>query len=418
MDILREEKHVCESCRLYIDQLAKLLNLSKAETILIKKPQRIFTFTVPLKRDNGDISFFNGYRVQHNDALGPTKGGIRFHPEVHLEEVKTLSFLMALKCSLVKLPFGGAKGGLDADPKKLSKSEIKRLSRNFVKGIFPIIGPKRDIPAPDVNTNPEIMRIMVKEYSKLAGKFSPASFTGKPLDIGGSKGRDISTSLGGAYVLEELIRKEKKDPKNTAVVIQGFGNVGSNIAKILYGWGYRIIGISDSKQGIYSKKGIDIDKVIIEKNKNKMMPLIKGSKKVSNKKLLEIKCDVLIPSAISDQITEKNAEKINARYILEMANAPITTKANEILSKRNIKIVPDILANAGGVIVSYFEWVQNLKKECWDEKKVFNKLKIKITKAFDEVYDLCKKQNIDMRTASYMISIRRILDAEKKRKVI
>jgi glutamate dehydrogenase/leucine dehydrogenase len=412
---MKEEKNVCINCKTHLEKLLEKRKIDKEDLDLLKKPKRTLTFNIPLKRDNGKIEFFNGYRVQYNDALGPTKGGIRYHPEVDLEEVETLAFLMALKCSLVDLPYGGAKGGIEIDPKTLSKKELEKLSRNFIIAIHNSIGPEIDIPAPDVNTDGEIMAWMVDEYSKLKGKFTPAVITGKPIELGGSQGREISTSLGGAYILKKLGEKENLKPEETKIVIQGFGNVGNNIAKILHDWKYKIIAVSDSEGGIYNKEGLDINDILSKQKDKRALPEVKDAKKISNKELLELECDILIPAAISDQITKENANKIKSKIILEMANAPVSPEADEILAKKGIKVIPDILANSGGVIVSYFEWYQNMNNEKWSEEEVFKKLEKKITKAFDEVYSICKSRSCDIRNASYILAIERIVEAEKKK---
>lgn len=401
----KDDKNICLDCKTYLDVAAEKIGLSSSELDLLKKPRRVFSFSIPVRMDSGEVRFFNGYRVQYNSALGPTKGGIRFHPEVHLEEVKTLAFLMALKCALLELPFGGAKGGVEVDPKTLSKLELERLSRGFIKEVHTFIGPEIDIPAPDVNTNEEIMAWMVDEYSKIKGKFIPGVITGKPLELGGSRGRSIATGLGGAYILREFIKKEQLDVKNIRIAIQGFGNVGSNIAKILYSWGYKIIAVSDADKAIYNKEGLDVTKSNVSE--------IENGEEITNKELLELDCDVLIPAAISHQITEENTDRIKAKVILEMANAPITSRADKILFNKKIKIIPDILSNSGGVVVSYFEWSQNSANEYWSEREVFDRLEEKMIKAFDSIYSICLAENCDLRTAAHIKAIKRIIKVEK-----
>jgi glutamate dehydrogenase/leucine dehydrogenase len=367
--------------------------------------------------DDGTVKIFNGYRVQYNDALGPTKGGIRFHPDVDLEEVETLSFLMALKCSLSQLPFGGAKGGIEVDPSKLSKGEKERLTRGYVREVHKFVGPDVDIPAPDVNTDQEVMAWFVDEYSKIKGGFIPGVVTGKPISLGGSLGREEATALGGAFILNRLLSKtgkfSKKSKDKISVAVQGFGNVGGNIAKILDKWGYKVVAISDVVGAIYNPKGLDINSVCNKSSTRCGVKDFKIGKKVSNEELLELPVDVLIPAALSKQITYKNVSKIKAKIILEMANAPITEDVDKILEKNEVVVVPDILANSGGVIVSYFEWVQNSQNLYWEKDYVNNLLKQKIEKAFDEVYELSSGKN--MRDASYKIAVSRILEAEKMR---
>ena len=412
----KEDKNICKHCTANLNMLGKKLSLSDGERRLLEHPAQVHMFIVPVKMDSGEVRYFNGYRVQYNDALGPTKGGIRFHPEVDLEEVKTLAFLMTLKCSLVGLPFGGAKGGVEINPHELSTSELERLSRNFIRQTHLFIGPDKDIPAPDVNTNEQVMAWMMDEYSAIKGEYTPAVITGKPVRKGGSRGRDVATSLGGVYVLETLLSKYiKSGNKKKTVAIQGFGNVGMNIARILYERGFKIVAVSDSKGGIYKKNGLDITSVIEAKKEKKLLYDIDGVEKILNDVLLEMDCDILIPSALSDQITKKNAKNIKASIILEMANAPISAEADKNLSDNGVIIIPDILANSGGVIVSYFEWVQNRSGGTWDEERVFSELKTKITYAADRVAKFSLDGGFSLRTASYIRAVERILDAERLR---
>ena len=412
---MRENKNICYNCKTHLEKIAKEIKLSEPEFNLLKRPKRVFTFNIPLKMDSGKTRFFNGYRVQYNDALGPTKGGIRFHPNVDLEEVNTLAFLMVLKCAVAGLPFGGAKGGIEIDPKTLSKPELERLSRGYIREIHNFIGPQIDIPAPDLNTDEQIMAWMTKEYSKIKGKFIPGVITGKPIELGGSEGRTIATGLGGAFILRRLVKMKKWEPKETRIVIQGFGNVGANIAKILYDWGYKIIAVSDVREGIYDERGLNIKEILSKQVEPRFLPEMENIKKITNKELLELDCDVLIPAAVSHQITKENANEIKAKIILEMANAPTTPEADEILFKRGIKVIPDLVANAGGVIVSYFEWVQNSTNEHWSEEEVFEKLEKKIIKAFDSLYSTCQTEKCDLRVAAHILAIRKILKAEKLR---
>ena len=411
-----EDKNICLNCRSWLDKLKDKIPLSEGELTLLKKPKRVLTFNIPVKMDSGEICYFDGYRVQYNDALGPSKGGIRFHHEVHLEEVKMLAFLMALKCSLLGLPFGGAKGGVCVEPSKISKGELERLSRGFIKATHNFIGPDIDIPAPDVNTDEQIMAWMVDEYSQIKGKFTPAVITGKPVELGGSLGRNVATALGGAFLLKRTAELENLKPEQTKVAIQGFGNVGGNMAKILHSWGYKIIAVSNAQGGVFDEHGLDVAKITEKYNDTcSLLPIIEGSRAISNQELLELNCDILIPAAISHQITKENANNIKAKIILEMANAPVTLEAEEILFEKNIKVIPDILANAGGVVVSYFEWLQNSSNDYWTEKKVFRKLEEKMNEAFDRVWRLSNEKNYDLRTASQILAIQRIVQAEKLR---
>jgi glutamate dehydrogenase/leucine dehydrogenase len=410
-----EKDNVCINCDSQIQKVSKILNLKAAEVDILTIPKRILTFSFPVKLDNGNVKHFTGYRVQFNDARGPAKGGIRFHKEVNLEEVKTLAFLMSLKCAVVNIPFGGAKGGVMVDTTKYSKGEIERISRGYIREIHDFIGPQIDIPAPDVDTNPQIMAYMLDEYEKLKGKHVPAAITGKPLVLGGSKARNFSTSMGGAYVLEEIMKEHKMKPKNTKIAVQGFGNVGMNIARILDEWGYKIVGVSDSKSGIYSSSGLNIKKAIEHKEITNSVLNFKGSKNVTNKKLLELKCDVLVPSALADVITVKNAKNIKAKYILEMANMPITPEADKILSRKKVFVIPDILANAGGVVVSYFEWVQNSSNFYWSEEEVLTKLKSYMAEAVKNLTKVCANLECNMRESLYINAITKILEAERLR---
>jgi len=403
---LCEDKNICLNCRGYLEKLQNKIPLTVAEFNLLKKPKRVFSFSFPVKMDSGGIHYFDGYRVQYNDALGPAKGGVRFHHETNLEEVKMLAFLMALKCSLLSLPFGGAKGGVCCDPSKMSAGEIERLSRGFIREIHNFIGPNIDIPAPDVGTNEQTMAWMVDEYSKIKGKFTPAVITGKPVELGGSLGRAVATALGGAFLLKRITELKNLKPEKTKVAIQGFGNVGGNMARILSEWGYKVIAVSDAGGGVFCDEGLDIKPDITA---------IGDCAKISNQQLLETECDVLIPAAISHQITKENASNIKAKIILEMANAPLTIEAEEILSQKGTLIIPDILANAGGVVVSYFEWLQNSSNDYWTEKKVFEKLEEKMDLAFNNVWDFSRKENCDLRAASQIIAIKKILAAEKLR---
>lgn len=415
---IKEDKNICKDCKAYLEKIADELEFSQSELDLLKKPKRVITFNIPLRMDSGEVRFFNGYRVQYNDALGPTRGGVRYHPDVNLEEVKILAFLMTLKSAVVDLPFGGAKGGIEVDPTNLSETELERLTREYIKAIHNFIGPGIDILAPDINTNEQVMAWVVDEYSKIKGQFVPEVAAGKPLELGGSQGRSIATGLGGAYILKRLLEIEKLNPKNLKIVIQGFGNVGFNLAKILDDWGYKIIALSDVRRGIYNENGLDIKEIILRQKERGFLPEIENIKKITNEELLTINCDVLIPAAISHQITKENANQIKAKIILEMANAPTTPEADEILFERGIKIIPDIIANAGGVIVSSFEFVQNSENRYWSEQEVFEKLEKKIIKSFDSIYSTSQREKCDLRFSAHIVAIRKILNAEKLRGVL
>jgi glutamate dehydrogenase/leucine dehydrogenase len=388
---------------------------------ILEKPQREIKVYLPLKRDNGEIEIFEGYRIQHNNFLGPYKGGIRYFPEVNEDEIKTLAFLMTIKCALVNLPLGGAKGGIKVDPKTLSEKELENLSREYVRKIYDFIGPEKDIPAPDVNTNAKIMDWMTDEYLKISNSKDiklKATFTGKSIENDGSEGRESATGKGGETILERFVEKMNLQ-KPLTVAIQGFGNVGYNLAKFLYQKNYKLVALSDSKGGIYSQEGFNPE-LVMECKKEKGMIAgcycvgsvcdIRLGRDISNEELLELDVDILVPAALENVINEKNAEKIKAKIILEMANNPLTESADEILNKKGVIIIPDILANSGGVIVSYFEMIQNFNNEKWSKEKVFEELEKYLSKAFDEAWHIKEKLNIDLRKASFILALQRIYE--------
>jgi glutamate dehydrogenase/leucine dehydrogenase len=391
------------------EHLEKISKIYKIDPKIIKrlsKPDRVIEFEIPVKMDNGKIKKFHGCRVQHNNIHGPYKGGIRYHHQVDLEEVKSLAFWMTFKCSVVGIPFGGGKGGVTVNPKELSLNELELLTRGYVQKIYKHIGPKVDVPAPDVYTNAETMSWFCNEYSKISGSPQPACVTGKPVEAGGSLGRGKATAQGGVFVLTEAMKKFNIKTKGAKVIIQGFGNAGQNIAKLLYKKGCKIIGFCDSKGSIYNPKGLDVEKVIEFKEKTGSVDNYPGAKNIKDKIIL-LKCDVLIPAALSGQITENNADKIQAKIILELANGPTTEKADKILFKKGIQVVPDILANAGGVTVSYFEWYQNMKNTHWNKKQVDTRLKKIMINSFNDVYKTAQKYNVDLRTGAYIVAIKK-----------
>ncbi len=356
---------------------------------------------------------FHAWRIVHNNSLGPGKGGIRYHPNVSEDEVKSLSFWMTIKNSLLGLPYGGAKGGVKVDPKELSKNEIELLSREYIKAFHTVLGQDKDIPAPDVYTNSEIMGWMVDEFEKIKGRHEPGMITGKPLSLGGCELRKDATSKGGFIVLKEFINK--KGIENPTIAIQGFGNAGSYIAKMLYDDGYKVVAVSDSKGGILNRNGLDIDKAIEAKKESRRVDSYKDGEKISNKELLELDVDILILAAMENQITKENADRIKAKYILELANGPITVDADKILESKGVEVIPDVLANAGGVVVSYFEWVQNKTGQIFEKEYLLKRLKDKMINAFNKVYELSNKENTTMRDAAYKIAINRVLEAERAR---
>ena len=404
-------------------EIAKFLNLKSEIIQQLKEPQRILKFQIPVRMDNGKIKVFFGFRSQHNNSLGPYKGGIRYHSNVSEDGIKALSMLMTWKCSLVDLPFGGGKGGVIVNPLELSKNELERLSRGYVNEVFSLIGPDIDIPAPDVNTNAQIMAWMDDEYSELKGKYSPSAFTGKPLKMWGIKGREEATGYGGVVILEKLSKTFDLKPEKTTLAIQGFGNVGYHFARFAFKKGFKIIAISEAEGGVYVSKGLNPEKTLkCKEAKGKIAGCYcTGSvcdasfgKKITNEQLLKMKVDILVLAAVEDVISKENAPKIKAKYIIEMANGPITLEALTILDKRKILSVPDILVNAGGVVVSYFEWLQSKEKKRWQRKEVINKLSKILEKAFNEVWKLSKKEKINLRKAAYLLAIARVAKARKK----
>lgn len=414
-----------------LENAAKLINIDSDVLEILKNPKRILEVSIPIKMDSGCIKVFKGFRSQYNDALGPFKGGIRFHPQVNINEVKALSAWMTWKCSVVGIPYGGGKGGVIVDPRKLSIGELERLSRGYIRAISDFIGPEKDIPAPDVYTTPQIMAWMMDEFSNIKGYNVPSIVTGKPLEVRGTKGRKYSTSQGGVYVFEKAVEKLKMNPKKINIAIQGFGNVGAFMAEILFALGYNVVAVSDSKGGILLDENGNSGKNKIKNTKQhslNIMEVIKfkkdtgsvidfpGTETITNEQLLALDVDVLIPSALENAITEKNVGKIKVKLIVELANGPITSEADKKLEKKGVIVVPDILANAGGVIVSYFEWVQNLQNYYWEEEENIDKLKVIMERSFDEVWG--KKDNLDisMRLAAYAVAVDRVAKAEKLRR--
>ena len=404
-----------------LDDAAEIMKLDKKAHMILREPMRSLTVNIPVKMRDGNIEVFNGFRVQYNTARGPGKGGIRYHPKETLNTVKALSAWMTWKCSLANIPYGGAKGGVICDPKQMNEAELESLSRNYIKALGNFIGPKIDIPAPDVYTNSQTMAWMMDEYSSLVGHNEFDVITGKPLEIGGSEGRFDSTAMGGMYVLREAAKLKKIDLRKAKIAIQGFGNAGNfafDLSKRLFG--SKIVAISDSEGGVYSDKGLDYQKLKDAKEKTGSVDSYKGAEKITNEELLELDVDILIPSAIENQITEKNADKINTKILLELANGPVTPGADEILFNNNVLDLPDFLVNSGGVIVSYFEWVQNIQSFYWTEKDVYKRLDDIITKSFNDVIKtqkeyLSKNQKISPRMSAYIIAVSRVAAAMKIR---
>jgi len=404
-----------EAAQIQLEKAVSKMNLDPNILVQLKKPERVLMVSIPVKMDNGAVKVFTGFRSQYNTARGPAKGGVRYHPDVSLDEVKALSAWMTWKCAVVGIPYGGAKGGVICNPKEMSDGELERLSRRYIYEISSIIGPKKDIPAPDVYTTPKIMGWYVDTYNKLTGEASFSTITGKPLELWGSEGRGEATARGLSYTVEVAAEKLKINPLGATVVIQGYGNAGSISAKLLRKQGYKIIAVSDSKGGAYNPQGIDPSEILDYKIKTSTVKGFPKAKFISNKDLLEIECDVLVPAALEGVITEKNANNIKAKIIAEAANGPTTPEADEILYQRGVFIIPDILANAGGVTVSYFEWIQGLYGYFWNEERVNRRLKKLMVKAFNEVLKLAQKEKIDNRTAAYIYAISQVAEAMKVR---
>jgi len=398
-----------------LDKCARIMSLDPNVHEILKYPKRVLCVNVPVRMDDGTVKVFRGFRSQHNDALGPFKGGIRYHPGVTMEEVMALSIWMTWKCSVAGLPYGGSKGGVICNPKTMSVGEIERLSRGYFSAISLILGPEKDIPAGDVNTSGREMAWFMDEYSRLKGYDVPGTVTGKPIIIGGSEGRTEATGKGVSIAGREGAKKLGIELRRADVVVQGFGNVGYYSAKYMSEFGCKIAGLSDSKGGIYNAKGLHVDDVLKFKEKNGTVLGYPDAKEITNEELLEKKCDILIPCALENQITEKNAHRIKARLVLEGANGPTTPEADEILHQSGVMVIPDILANAGGVSVSYFEWVQNLQNYYWPREEVNDKLDKLMVKAFNNVYETYLKYETDMRMAAYICAINRVTEAMKIR---
>ncbi len=405
-----------EEARERIEVAGEKLGTDKQIVELLKYPLRSFEVTIPVKMDDGTTKIFRGFRVQHNDACGPTKGGIRFHPKETFDDVKALSTLMTLKCAVVGIPYGGSKGGIICNTKEMSQGEIERLSRGYIDKIAYFIGPDKDIPAPDVYTNPQIMAWMTDEYEKIMGHKAPGVITGKPIIVGGSKGRGDATAMGGLYVTREAAKVIGLSIKGAKVAVEGFGNAGSFAAKLLFKDGAKIVAVTDSKGGAYNPDGMDPYAIYDYKTKNKTVKGFPGSKDITNEELLELDLDILVPAALQNQITEENADKIKAKIITELANGPVIPEADPILTKKGIMVIPDILANAGGVTVSYFEWVQNVYGYYWSEEEVYTKLENIMKESFHNVHEMYKThEGITMRMATDMVAVKRVAEAIRTR---
>lgn len=411
---VEETLNLFTSTQVVIKDALNKLGYSDVMYELLKEPLRMLTVRIPVRMDSGEVKIFTGYRSQHNDAVGPTKGGVRFHPEVNEDEVKALSMWMSLKCGIVNLPYGGGKGGIICDPRTMSMGELERLSRGYVRAISQIVGPTKDIPAPDVYTNSQIMAWMMDEYSRLREHDSPGFITGKPIVLGGSQGRDKATAQGVVICIEEAAKKRGISIEGAHVVVQGFGNAGSFLAKFMHDAGARVIGISDAYGALHDPDGLDINYLLDKRDSfGTVTTLFENT--ISNKELLELDCDILVPAAISNQITAENADNIKASIVVEAANGPTTIEATKILTDRGILLVPDVLASSGGVTVSYFEWVQNNQGYYWTEEEVNDKLRKALVQAFSNVYDTAQHRKVNMRLAAYMVGARRMSEASRFR---
>ena len=400
-----------------LDKAAKAVGMPEEEYLVIRYPERELKVSVPVRMDDGSVRVFEGYRVQHSTSRGPCKGGIRFHEDVNIDEVKALAAWMSFKCAVVGIPYGGAKGGIKVDPSTLSKGELERLTRRYTAMILPIIGPEKDIPAPDVGTNAQVMDWIMDTYSMMNGYTIPGVVTGKDLEVGGSLGRPDATGRGVMIITMEVLDKFKLAPEDVSVAVQGFGNVGSVAAKLLYEKGCRIVAVSDVSGGVRKCGGLDIPAVLAHVKAGKFIRDYneEGAEHISNTELLATKCDILIPAALENQITEEVAENLNCRLVIEAANGPTTAQADVVLERRGIYLLPDILTNAGGVVVSYCEWVQNLQSLTWDENEV-NALLFKVmTRALEDVYHKARDYKISYRLAAYAVAVERICKAKAKR---
>ena len=416
---LAEELNPFKIAQAQLDKAASIMKLDANVHQYLREPQRFLQVTIPVRMDNGKTTTFIGFRSQYNDARGPAKGGIRYHPDETADTVKALSAWMTWKCAVADLPLGGGKGGVICDPKKLSPGEVERLSRGWVRAVAQIVGPEKDIPAPDVYTTPQIMAWMMDELSVIRGYNVPGFITGKPLAIWGSVGRGDATARGGMYILREAAKVKKVDLAKATVAIQGFGNAGFFAAKLVRELhGSKVVAVSDSQGGVYTDKGLDADKVLAFKEKNGTVVGFPGTKKITNDELLALDVDILIPAGIENAITSKNAKNVKAKIQLELANGPTTPEADEVLYKNGVLVVPDFLANSGGVTVSYFEWVQNITSDYWDEAQVHKRLDDKLTKAFKATHEASTKHKIDMRMGAYVVAVGRVAEAVKLRGIV
>ena len=397
-----------------LENVARVLDIDRGILEILKRPKREIIVHLPVKMDNGEIRVFTGYRVQHNDARGPFKGGIRYHPDVDLDEVRALAMWMTWKTAVMNLPYGGAKGGIACNPKEMSKGEIERLTRRYTYAIRDFIGPYKDIPAPDVYTDEQVMAWIMDTYSVFSDRMEPGVVTAKPLALQGSQGRTEATGFGVMVVAREAVKKLSISGDVT-VAVQGYGNVSYWAAHFAHEWGFRVVAASDTKGGVYNPEGINPDKLLEHKRATGSVVGFPGAKEISNEELLELPVTILVPGAIEEVITGKNADSVQARIISEGANGPTTPEADKILHEKGVLVIPDILANAGGVTTSYLEWVQNLNRFYWSKKEVLSMLESRMVSAFNDVFSLFKEKDVDMRTAAYMIAVSRVVEAMRIR---
>ncbi|HTX58683.1 MAG TPA: Glu/Leu/Phe/Val dehydrogenase [Verrucomicrobiae bacterium] len=412
---VQARENVWDMAQHQLDEVAALVGLNESIHAYLRVPKRVLEVSVPVRMDDGRFGMFAGYRVQHNMSRGPGKGGIRFHPDVTLDEVKALAMWMTWKCALVNIPFGGAKGGVICDPKAMSMQELENLTRRFTTEISIVIGPEKDIPAPDVYTTPQIMAWIMDTFSMQHGYSIPGVVTGKPIAIGGSLGRDKATARGCLYVVDEAMRAIGREIHGARVAIQGFGNAGMYAAQLMSQRGYRVVAVSDSQGGVANPQGLDPARLMAHKLETGSVAGFTGGERLSNKDVLEYECDVLVPAALEKVITRENAPRLRARVVAEAANGPTTPEADDILFDRGIMVLPDILANAGGVTVSYFEWVQDLQANFWEEEEINEQLKRKMTRAFAEAYEQARRHETSMRKGAYCVAVERVAEATKLR---
>ena len=408
----KDKKPLCIECDERLKTLVDHSLITEDERTILRHPERVISGQLHITRDSGELESIPAFRIQHSKARGPGKGGIRFHPEVSAEEVSGLAFVMSLKTALLDLPYGGAKGGVTFDPKDYSEQEIEQVARAFVRRMHEVVGPQSDIPAPDVNTTPQIMGWMRDEYEQITGEDAPGFITGKAIEDGGSEGRSEATGAGAFMVLKAHLESLEQEPSETSVAIQGFGNAGAELANLLHENGYKVVALSNSAGGVYNEDGLDIDGLMKDKSDKKQLQEFKDAEQITNDELLALKVDVLVPAALGGVIDKENASDVQAKIILEVANQPITIEADSILEEHDITVLPDLLVNAGGVTVSYFEWYQNVNNEKWSYEDVMSKLEEKMNAAYKDTRDLVEEKNISYRDAGYVIAIKRISEAQ------